>query len=168
MFALYTARNASRSPPERTFMFGIVDLAGKRPLIIYLGGFLSLLALAGGSIAATTTSTFTVQLTITASCVIDSATTLNFGSTGVIGANIDQTSTLTISCTNTTPYNIGLNAGTATGATVTTRKMTSGANTVSYSHSSTLRTFQEIFGLSPLLGDAANATDLSDLFQTFP
>jgi hypothetical protein len=35
-------------------------------------------------------------------------------------------------------------------------------------HSSTLRTVQEIFGLSPFLGDAANATDLSDLFTDLP
>ena len=26
----------------------------------------------------------------------------------------------------------------------------------------------EIFGVTPLLGDAANATDLADLFKTFP
>lgn len=38
------------------------------------------------------------------------------------------------------------------------------SNTISYTHSSTLRTMQEIFGVTPLLGDAANATDLSDLF----
>jgi hypothetical protein len=42
------------------------------------------------------------------------------------------------------------------------------SNTIAYSHSSTLRTVQEIFGLTPLLGDAANATNLSDLFRTFP
>lgn len=36
-----------------------------------------------------------------------------------------------------------------------------------YTHSSTLRTFQEIFGVGPFLGDAANATDLSDLFYQF-
>jgi phospholipase C len=39
------------------------------------------------------------------------------------------------------------------------------AGTVSYSHSSTLRTVQTIFGVQPFLGDAANANDLSDLFQ---
>jgi len=33
-----------------------------------------------------------------------------------------------------------------------------------YTHSSTLRTFQEIFAVTPLLRDAANAADLSDLF----
>jgi phosphatidylinositol-3-phosphatase len=41
-------------------------------------------------------------------------------------------------------------------------------NTIHYTHSSTLRTLQEIFGVSPLLGDAAHASDLSDLFKTFP
>jgi hypothetical protein len=45
------------------------------------------------------------------------------------------------------------------------------ASPVNYSHSSDLRTFQEIFhvratsGNSPYLGDAANANDLSDLFE---
>ncbi len=38
------------------------------------------------------------------------------------------------------------------------------ANSTPYTHSSTLRTLQEIFGLTSLLGDAASATDLSDLF----
>ena len=40
------------------------------------------------------------------------------------------------------------------------------ANTIHYTHSSTLRTIEEIFGLTPMLGDAVNATDLSDLFVT--
>jgi phosphatidylinositol-3-phosphatase len=42
------------------------------------------------------------------------------------------------------------------------------SNSVAYTHSSTLRTVEEIFGLSPMLRDAANANDLSDLFRTFP
>ena len=42
------------------------------------------------------------------------------------------------------------------------------SNTVHYTHSSLLRTIQEIFGVTPLLGDAAQATNLSDLFVTFP
>jgi hypothetical protein len=39
------------------------------------------------------------------------------------------------------------------------------ASTVNMSHSSFTREMEEIFGLSPLLGDAANANDLSDLFK---
>ena len=42
------------------------------------------------------------------------------------------------------------------------------SNTLHYTHSSTLRTIQEIFGVTPFLGDAANAADLSDLFTAFP
>lgn len=42
------------------------------------------------------------------------------------------------------------------------------SNTIHYTHSSTLRTVQELLGVSPFLGDAANATDLSDLFSSFP
>ena len=42
------------------------------------------------------------------------------------------------------------------------------SNRIAYSHSSTLRSLQTIFGVTPLLGDAANATDLGDLFRSFP
>jgi hypothetical protein len=37
-------------------------------------------------------------------------------------------------------------------------------NTLHYTHSSTLRTLQKIFGAGPFLGGAATALDLSDLF----
>ena len=49
------------------------------------------------------------------------------------GAVANSTSTVSVTCTNTTPYNVGLNAGTATGATVTTRQMTNGSAVLSYS-----------------------------------
>ncbi len=42
------------------------------------------------------------------------------------------------------------------------------SNSIHYTHSSLLRTLEEIFGVSPLLGDAAHATDLRDLFIAFP
>jgi hypothetical protein len=42
------------------------------------------------------------------------------------------------------------------------------SNAISYTHSSTLRTVQEIFAVGPLLGGAAGATNLSDLFLSFP
>jgi spore coat protein U-like protein len=86
----------------------------------------------GAAYGLTTTTPFTVQMTITASCVINSAGTLNFGSQGVLTSAVPATSTIQVQCTNTTPYNIGLDAGTATGATVTTRKMTNAGNTISY------------------------------------
>jgi hypothetical protein len=39
------------------------------------------------------------------------------------------------------------------------------ASPVNLTHSSDLKTMQEIFHVDPLLGDAVNATDLSDLLQ---
>ncbi|HEY4046698.1 MAG TPA: alkaline phosphatase family protein [Acidobacteriaceae bacterium] len=39
------------------------------------------------------------------------------------------------------------------------------ASPINYTHSSDLRTMQEIFHVEPLLGDAANSNDLSDLFD---
>jgi hypothetical protein len=42
------------------------------------------------------------------------------------------------------------------------------SNDIPYTHSSLLRTLQEIFGVQPFLGDAAKATDLSDLFNPLP
>jgi phosphatidylinositol-3-phosphatase len=42
------------------------------------------------------------------------------------------------------------------------------ASSIHYTHSSTLRTLETIFGVHPFLGDAARSTDLRDLFRAFP
>jgi|ERR1051325_56852 spore coat protein U-like protein len=82
--------------------------------------------------AGTATATFTSQIAVMAACAINSAASLNFGTQGVLAANVDQSSTISVTCTNTTPYTIGLDAGTGTGATVAARKLSSGGNTVTY------------------------------------
>jgi spore coat protein U-like protein len=83
--------------------------------------------------AATATGSFTVQVTIAATCVVTSASNLDFGTQGVLVANVDQTSTINVTCTNTTPYNIGLDKG-VNGASVTTRQMKSaGPALINYS-----------------------------------
>jgi spore coat protein U-like protein len=79
----------------------------------------------------TLTTTFQVSLTITSSCVI-SANPLNFGSSGVLNSTVAQTTQLSVTCTNTTPYVIGLDAGNATGSTVNSRLLSSGTANVSY------------------------------------
>jgi spore coat protein U-like protein len=83
--------------------------------------------------ALTGPSTLTSQDTPAAACTINSASTLNFGRQGALSADVDQTFPIQVRCTKTTPYNIGLDAGTGSGATVATRRMTSGAATVIYS-----------------------------------
>jgi phospholipase C len=42
------------------------------------------------------------------------------------------------------------------------------SNQIHYTHSSMLRTLQEIFGVKPLLRDAAKEKDLRDMFTVFP
>jgi spore coat protein U-like protein len=79
----------------------------------------------------TATTSFTVTAFIQASCSI-SANTLSFGI--YVGTLINASTPLTVTCTNKTVFAVGLNAGTATGATVTTRKMKgTGTATLGYS-----------------------------------
>lgn len=89
---------------------------------------------AGGAYAATATGQFNVTITIQSNCVVQSATDLAFGNAGVITANLDAQSTISVQCTNTTPYTVGINAGNGAGATLAARKMTGpAAATVTYS-----------------------------------
>lgn len=75
--------------------------------------------------AATSTSNFTTQMTITAECRIISVTNINFGSAGIIAANVDVDGSLLVQCTNSTPYTLSMGPGTGSGATVATRLMIS-------------------------------------------
>lgn len=84
--------------------------------------------------AGTSTSQFRVTLTVQAECKLTSATDIAFGTTGVIQQAINSTGTIGVQCTNTTPYNIGLGAGAGSGATISTRRMSSGGGaTIDYS-----------------------------------
>ncbi len=77
------------------------------------------------------TTTFTLTAVIQATCSI-TATALAFGNYS--GTALTSNATVTVTCTNTTPFDIGLNAGSASGATVTSRKMTGPLSaTLSYS-----------------------------------
>jgi spore coat protein U-like protein len=67
-----------------------------------------------------TTTAIHVSATVAATCSITGAN-LSFGTYKQV--QLDATTTLTATCTSTTPFNIGLNQGVGTGATVTLRKM---------------------------------------------
>ena len=77
--------------------------------------------------ASPVTDTFTAKITIEADCDIVSAPDLDFGTHGVLAADVDDTSTLSVQCTKTTPYNIGLDDG-INGV----RKMKLGTSTIDY------------------------------------
>ena len=70
------------------------------------------------------TTTFTVTAFVVASCTM---TTQNLPFGNYAGRLTNMVALISVTCTSTTTFNIGLDAGTATGATVTTRRMTAGS-----------------------------------------
>lgn len=83
--------------------------------------------------AATDTDQFQVTATVIAACdvVAQDLPFLNYDP--VSSSPLDASATVAVTCTNGTTYNVGLDAGAGSGATVSSRRMTSGANTLSYS-----------------------------------
>jgi spore coat protein U-like protein len=76
---------------------------------------------ATSSSAATASANMTVTATVQATCVV-SANALAFGT--YTGSQLDGSTTLSVTCTNTTPYTVALDAGTYSGATTSTRRLT--------------------------------------------
>jgi spore coat protein U-like protein len=74
--------------------------------------------------------TFTASATVLSNCNVI-ATDINFGSQGILAANIDTTGSLSVTCTAGTAYNVGLGDG-HQNAGPTGRAMSLGANTVGY------------------------------------
>jgi len=146
---------------------------------------LSVLASSTGCAQASTsiTANLGVSLSITATCTVNGGT-VAFGTTGLLTAILDGNGTFTVTCTNTTPYTVGLNQG-LNGASVTARLMhspTTSAN-VSYAlYSDVLRTSNwgntsgswvsgtgtgsaqtlTVYGLIPIQTTPAPATDYAD------
>lgn len=72
--------------------------------------------------AATVTANLPVNATVNATCIFGNIISVNFGNYS--GAQQDATGSIEVTCNNGTAYNIGLNAGTGSGATITNRVMT--------------------------------------------
>lgn len=107
---------------------------GMRLFIRRLAAAALLLAPGARAMAATATGSLNVTITIQAECTVVSASDLDFGTHGVIDTNLDQTTTISIQCTSGTPYAVGLDAGTGSGATLAARLMSGPASaTVQYS-----------------------------------
>jgi spore coat protein U-like protein len=73
--------------------------------------------------AGTATTTFQVTADVVATCIIG-ATGLDFTNYDSAAGNKDVTSTVSVTCSNGSAYNVGLDKGIGTGASVTARKMT--------------------------------------------
>lgn len=106
----------------------------KRLLQLLIAG--ALVVPTASALAATTkTASFTASATVLTTCSV-TAGNLAFGDIDPLTlatTPVDATSTIDVTCTNGTAYDVGLDAGT-TGATVDARQMTDGStNTLDYS-----------------------------------
>lgn len=95
----------------------------------------ALCAATASAFAATATNTFNSQIVITAECKVQSASTLDFGSPGVLDAAVSATSTIGVQCTNGQVYSISLNGGNGSSGNTTTRTMENGGEAVNYTMS---------------------------------
>jgi spore coat protein U-like protein len=82
--------------------------------------------------AATATAPMAVTATVQSACIV-AVTPLAFGAYDpTSGSAKDGTSTITVTCTSGTSFTVGLNGGSTSGATVTTRQMVNGASRLNY------------------------------------
>lgn len=82
------------------------------------------------SAVARTTATFSVLAAPAPHCTV-TTTDIYFGNRGLLNANYDANGTVTAKCTSALSYNVGLSNG-VTGTGPTARKMTNGANVITY------------------------------------
>ena len=82
----------------------------------------------GGFSASTSTS---ATATVLSSCNV-SATTVNFGSQGILSSNKDAQGTLTVQCSSTLPYTVSLDGGSSSATDPTLRKMTFSGSNITY------------------------------------
>jgi spore coat protein U-like protein len=117
----------------------------------------------------TFTGTIKVTSTVSAYCEL-SATALSFGTYS--GAVLKVDSALIATCTNTTPYNVGLIQGTASGATVTTRKMTGPSssllNYTLFSNSGLTTNWGNTVGTSTLAGTGNGSAQTLTVYGEIP
>ncbi|MDY0743006.1 spore coat U domain-containing protein [Paucibacter sp. R3-3] len=90
----------------------------------------------GAAQAVTASNTFQVTATVISSCTV-SGTALNFGNTIdplAAAVPLDATSTLSVTCSNTTPYTVALNAGSNAGgaSNFSARAMKAGSRSLAY------------------------------------
>jgi spore coat protein U-like protein len=98
-----------------------------------LGLALAMLSpIARPAIAATATGTLTATITIVSTCQVVSSGTLDFGVAPALVAARDVQTNFAVQCPDTTPFNVGLDAGSTPGASVATRLMSSGSGAVGY------------------------------------
>lgn len=78
----------------------------------------------GGSVESASTAAQLASVAYQNECRVGTVGTLDFGTSGFLTSSLDAATSVSVTCTNSTPFRIGLDAGTGAGATTGLRKMT--------------------------------------------
>jgi spore coat protein U-like protein len=118
-------------PGQQTLAAGTYASAfsGTQASVAYAYSTVGTCATIGSSHA--TSAPFTVTATDASNCSV-SASTLNFGSVGVLGSAVNATSAVTVTCTNALPYTIALDGGLSGATNPTQRVMLQAAQQITY------------------------------------
>jgi spore coat protein U-like protein len=105
------------------------SFSGTQASVAYAYSTVGTCATIGSSHA--TSAPFTVTATDTTNCAV-SASTLNFGSVGVLRSSVDASSSVTVTCTNALPYTIALDGGSSGATNPTQRVMSQASQHITY------------------------------------
>lgn len=122
--------------------------------------------------AGSDTDSFEVRATVLASCDV-TATNLLFGDYDpVAAANLDAETTLSVTCTNGTPYHVGMSLGAGSGASMATRRMTLTGDTATLNYVLYQNTQRTVLwgntGTDRLAGSGTGTPDTLHLYGRVP
>lgn len=131
-----------------------------------------LLALAPNAAnAGTASDNLSVSATVIASCNV-AANPLAFGNYNPVTATpLDAATTISVTCTSGTGYEVSMNAGGGSGASVAARKMTSSGNLLTYSlfrDSNRSNVWGVTTGSNVVTGTGSGASQSIDVYGRIP
>ncbi|RDJ26831.1 spore coat protein u [Bosea caraganae] len=116
------------------------------------------------------TSSFTVSANVPPTCRV-TANDLNFGSVGVLSGQRDASTNLAPTCTNGTAYQVGLDGGVSNAANPTLRRMTKGAEFVTYGlyrDAGRVQPFGGALGADTLAGSGTGLAQTATVYGRVP
>jgi len=115
-----------------------------------------------------------IQIAIQNECVSVVASDLDFGSQGVLDANIDAVTSVTLTCTSGTDFDVGLSPGAAAGASASARSMTSaggGSEVIGYalfSDAARTKNWGATSGTDTVTGTGTGSSQRLDVYGRVP
>lgn len=126
-------------------------------------------AIPGPALAGTATSTISVSATVITLCTIVTLP-LAFGNYASTSAS-NAVTNITVTCSLSVPYTVGLGLGGGTGATAAVRKMSNGANLLSYglySNAGMTTVWGQTAGTDMIAGTGSGLAQLLPVYGQIP